>query len=164
MLLILSLIALFTVQDTIGYDYLSEKGYDFLSEKNYLRNINSHLRFRIDVDVENKGLYIYDHKDGVLYSKYDSTVSILDSLDRMYLDETILYSDHVKNRLLFVDEGGGRVFEYRLLDKKLIRLDESYRFRSFYRLFYYFIFNSFTYEKEGNYKCSCIKKHFCLSS
>ena len=149
MLLILSLIALFTVQDTTGYDYLSEKGYDFLSEKNYLRNINSHLRFRIDVDVENKGLYIYDHKDGVLYSKYDSTVSILDSLDRMYLDETILYSDHVKNRLLFVDEGGGRVFEYRLLDKKLIRLDESYRFRSFYGSRHFYSGNDKIYEYGG---------------
>ena len=149
MLLILSLIALFTVQDTTGYDYLSEKGYDFLSEKNYLRNINSHLRFRLDVDVENKGLYIYDHKDGVLYSKYDSTVSILDSLDRMYLDETILYSDHVKNRLLFVDEGGGRVFEYRLLDKKLIRLDESYRFRSFYGSRHFYSGNDKIYEYGG---------------
>ena len=149
MLLILFLIALFTVQDTTGYDYLSEKGYDFLSEKNYLRNINSHLRFRIDVDVENKGLYIYDHKDGVLYSKYDSTVSILDSLDRMYLDETILYFDHVKNRLLFVDEGGGRVFEYRLLDKKLIRLDESYRFRSFYGSRHFYSGNDKIYEYGG---------------
>ncbi|MDA0736919.1 MAG: hypothetical protein O2911_07355, partial [Bacteroidetes bacterium] len=149
MLLILSLIALFTVQDTTGYDYLSEKGYDFLSEKNYLRNINSHLRFRIDVDVVNKGLYIYDHKDGVLYSKYDSTVSILDSLDRMYLDETILYSDHVKNRLLFVDEGGGRVFEYRLLDKKLIRLDKSYRFRSFYGGRHFYSGNDKIYEYGG---------------
>jgi hypothetical protein len=138
MLFILSLLTLFTVQDTTEYDYLSEKGYDYLSEKNYLRNINGNLRYRIDIDVVDKGLYIYDHRDGVLYSKYDSTVTVLDSLDRMYIDETILYFDHTKNRLLFIDEGGGRVFDYNLQNKELNRLDKSYRFRSFYgsRLFY----------------------------
>ena len=149
MLLLLTLLTFLSAQDTTGYDYLSEKGYDYLSEKNYLRNINGALRYRIDVDVVNNGLFIYDHKDGRLYTKYDSTVTMLDSLDRLYIDETILYADHVDNRLLFIDEGGGRVFEYGLDDKELQRLDKSYRFRSFYGSRHYYLGNNRVYEFGG---------------
>jgi hypothetical protein len=149
MLLFLTLLTFLSFQDTTGYDYLSEKGYDYLSEKNYLRNINGRLRYRIDVDVVNKGLFIYDHKDGSLFTKYDSTVTVIDSLDRMYIDETILYADHVDNRLLFVDEGGGRVFAYELDVKELHRLDKSYRFRSFYGSRHYYLGNNRVYEYGG---------------
>jgi hypothetical protein len=124
MLLLLTLTTFIFVQDTTGYDHQSEK--------DYLRNINSPLRYRYTIDVLNKGLYIYDHQDGVIYNKINDSVAVIDTLNRKYIDNTTLHYDNIKQRLIFLDAGGGRVFEYDLLNKTLNRLDKSYRFRSFY--------------------------------
>ena len=89
MLLILSLIALFTVQDSTGYDYLSQVVYE--------RNITGPLRYRFDIDNVNKQLYIYDHKDGTIYTSNSKKTVFVDSLDRRYIDDTVLFYDPESN-------------------------------------------------------------------
>jgi hypothetical protein len=130
MLLILSLIALFTVQDTTGYDHLSQIIYE--------RNIVGPLRYRFDIDNLNKQLYIYDQKDGTIYTFNNKKTVFVDSLDRKYIDDTVLFHDSESNKLIFTDAGGGRVFEYIIDEKRLNRLDNSYRFRTFYGGAYHF--------------------------
>ena len=130
MLLILSLIALFTVQDTTGYDHLSQIIYE--------RNIVGPLRYRFDIDNLNKQLYIYDQKDGTIYTTNNKGTVFVDSLDRRYIDDTVLFHDSESNKLIFTDAGGGRVFEYIIDQKRLNRLDNSYRFRTFYGGAYHF--------------------------
>ena len=130
MLLILSLIALFTVQDTTGYDHLSQIIYE--------RNIVGPLRYRSDIDNVNKQLYIYDQKDGTIYTTNNKGTVFVDSLDRRYIDDTVLFHDSESNKLIFTDAGGGRVFEYIIDQKRLNRLDNSYRFRTFYGGAYHF--------------------------
>jgi hypothetical protein len=130
MLLILSFIALFTVQDTTGYDHLSQVVYE--------RNIFGPLRYRFDIDNVNKQLYIYDHKDGKIYTTNSKETVFVDSLDRRYIDDTVLFHDSESNKLIFTDAGGGRVFEYIIDEKRLNRLDNSYRFRTFYGGAYYY--------------------------
>ena len=137
MLLFLTLLTFVSFQDTTGYDVLSEKIYQ--------RNLKSPLRYKVDIDVLSNQLYIYDQKDGKIYIKKNDEVVLIDSLNRKYIDDTILYHDETYNRLIFTDAGGGRVFEYRLEDKKLNRLDISYRFRTFYGGQYYYDFSNKIY-------------------
>jgi hypothetical protein len=137
MLLFLTLLTFLSFQDTTGYDVLSEKIYQ--------RNLKSPLRYKVDIDVLSNQLYIYDQKDGKIYIKKNDEVVLIDSLNRKYIDDTILYHDEIYNRLIFTDAGGGRVFEYRFEDKKLNRLDISYRFRTFYGGLYYYDFSNKIY-------------------
>ena len=145
MLLFLTLITFLSVQDTTGYDYLSEKDYQ--------RNVISPLRYRYSVDVMNEGLYIYDHKNGVISFRDNESIEVIDTLNRKYIDSTTLHYDNTKQRLIFLDAGGGRVFEYDIETKTLNRLDKSYRLRSFYaaKNYFYDLNRIFSYGGGGEF-------------
>ena len=107
-------------------------GYDHLSQVNYERNMANGLRYRLGVDIDQHQLYIYDMSDGVLYLKKNGVLSPIDTLNRRYLDDTMTYFDSNSRKLLFLDAGLGRVFNYDVDTKELSRIDRSYRLRSFY--------------------------------
>lgn len=121
---VLLLIGLSVQNDTTGYDHLSQV--------NYERNMANGLRYRLGVDIDQHQLYIYDMYDGVLYLKKNGESSPIDTLDRRYLDDTMTYFDSNSRKLLFLDAGLGRVFNYDVDTKELSRIDRSYRLRSFY--------------------------------
>ena len=117
----------------IGLSVQNDKtGYDHLSQVNYERNIANGLRYRLGVDIDQHQLYIYDMSDGVLYLKKNGVLSPIDTLNRRYLDDTMTYFDSNSRKLLFLDAGLGRVFNYDVDTKELSRIDRSYRLRSFY--------------------------------
>lgn len=98
MIIFFTLLTFLSVQDTSGYDYLSEKDYE--------RNIISPLRYRYSIDIMNEGLYIYDHKNRVISFRDNEIIEVIDTLNRKLIDNTILHYDNTKKRLIFLDARG----------------------------------------------------------
>ena len=88
--------------------------------------------YTISFNPNEKELYVYDQSSGILSKKVSNQIINLDTLNPNIIAKTVLHYDFFNDRLLFLDAGLGRVFEYEFNSKTISRLDNSYMMRSFY--------------------------------